>query len=243
MNLNNIESLRGNKIMKSKLLPTIFRAIVILTFICGIIMMFWMVKFMLIVVESIDIQSIGAARQLGHLGESFLLFLFMTVISFAFSLICFKASTLIESIGRTLSITIAGVLCVPALNVMLFFIDMKKFYVNEMNAFDYVSNIALREKDILCACIPMLSFTIMLAICITSILALIMGPVLNEKSSEKVIIDDDTDDESSKKGRKGKKKSKKDKKKGKKKKGKNKDDDSSDDDNGKKSKKKKKKEK
>lgn len=216
VNLNNIKTVRGDKIMKSKLLPTIHRIIVILTFISGTVMMFWLIKFMLIVVDNVDIQTPEAAANLGHMGESFLLFLFMIGLSFVFSLICFKASSVVESVCRTIFTAIAGGVCVPAINVMLFYIDLKKYYINGQQTVEYVTNVGLRDSDIYCSFIPMLSFAIMLVMFITSILALIMGPVLNEKVSDQIIDDDiENDDKKSRKKSKKKKSKKKNKKKGK----------------------------
>lgn len=205
--------------MKSKLVPTIYRIFMILTFICGCAMMHFLIRLVIHDLDKLDLTDLKVANALSGLGYSFFGFLIMLMIALLLSIVCFRAAKFIASLARTLSIVLAIAVCVPAIEFMLQCIGVKDYYYTDIvekaseKTAEIISGDFILTNDTYQIFLPMPAFTIMTILLITSVMALVSGPKLKEEDPELAEGEEEEEEENAEPGdKKKKKKKKKDKK-------------------------------
>lgn len=212
--------------MKSKLIPTIYRIFMILTFICGCAMMHFLIRLVIHDLDKLDVTDIKVANALSGLGYCFFGFVIMLMISLLLSIICFRAAKFIASLARTLSTVLAIAFCVPAIEFMLQCIGVKDYYYTDIvekaseKAAEIISGDFILTNDTYQIFLPMPAFTIMTILLITSVMALVSGPRLSEEElaegeeGDEENAEENENPDDKKKNKKKKKKDKKNKKAG-----------------------------
>lgn len=175
-----MSELKEEKNMKNKIVPTIYRIFMILTFLCGSVMMYWFGKFAVYAIEDEELENVMVASSIGNFGYFFFAFLMMVFICFIFSIVCFKAAKPVASVFRTLFTAVSGIICVPAVKLMLIFVDIKRFYVDNIASLDYVKDIDI-ESEVYYMFLPLPAYAIILVLFVTSVIALAIGPVIREE--------------------------------------------------------------
>lgn len=206
--------------MKSKVLPTIYRIFMILTFLCGAAMMHFLIRLVIHDLDKLDVTNLKVANALSGLGYTFFAFMIMLMISLLLSIICFGAAKFLASLGRTLSTVLAIAFCIPAIEFMLQCIGVKDYYYTEVaekaaeKSGEIITGEFILNSDTYQIFLPMPAFTIATILLITSVIALVSGPRLKDQELAEGEEDDEEADENT--DPKAKKKNKKDKKKDKK---------------------------
>ena len=173
--------------MKSKLLPTIYRIFMILTFICGGAMMHFLFRLVIHDLDRLDVTDLKVANALSGLGYTFFGFIIMLMIGILLSIACFRAAKFISSLTRTLSMVLAFAVCVPAIEFMLQCIGVKDYYYTDIvekaseKAAEMISGDFVLNSDTYQIFLPMPAFTIITILLITSVMALVSGPRLAEE--------------------------------------------------------------